>query len=61
MSDVCNLSISVCFKYLGGQYRELSDGIYQIDVIPEVIVKRLKEKYNIYAENLTQLYFFFDF
>ena len=48
------------FKYLGGQYRELSDGIYQIDVIPEVIVKRLKEKYNIYAENLTQLYFFFD-
>ena len=48
------------FKYLGGQYRELSDGIYQIDVIPEVISKRLKEKYNIYAENLTQLYFFFD-
>ena len=48
------------FKYLGGQYRELSNGIYQIDVIPDVISKRLKEKYNIYAENLTQLYFFFD-
>lgn len=48
------------FQYLGGKYRELSDGIYQIDVIPDVIVKRLKEKYNIYAENLTQLYFFFD-
>ena len=48
------------FKYLGGQYRELSDGIYQIDVIPDVISRRLKEKYNIYAENLTQLYFFFD-
>ena len=48
------------FKYFGGQYRELSDGIYQIDVIPDVIVKRLKEKYNIYAENLTNLYFFFD-
>ena len=48
------------FKYLGGQYRELSDGIYQIDSIPDVISKRLKDKYNIYAENLTQLYFFFD-
>ena len=48
------------FKYLGGQYRELSDGIYQIDTIPEVISKRLKDKYNIYAENLTQLFFFFD-
>ncbi len=48
------------FKYLGGQYRELSNGIYQVDVIPDVIAKRLKEKYNIYAENLTQLYFFFD-
>jgi hypothetical protein len=48
------------FKYLGGQYRELSDGIYQIDTIPDVISKRLKDKYNIYAENLTQLYFFFD-
>lgn len=48
------------FKYLGGQYRELSDGIYQIDVIPELISKRLRDKYNIYAENLTQLYFFFD-
>ena len=35
-------------------------GIYQIDTIPEVISKRLKERYNIYAENLTQLYFFFD-
>ena len=48
------------FKYFGGQYRELSDGIYQIDMIPDVIVKRLREKYNIYAENLTNLYFFFD-
>ena len=27
------------FKYLGGSYRELSDGIYQIDTIPEVISK----------------------
>ena len=48
------------FKYFGGQYRELSNGIYQVDVIPDVISKRLREKYNIYAENLTQLYFFFD-
>ena len=48
------------FKYLGGKYRELDDGIYQITFIPEVLVRRLKEDYNIYAENLTQLYFFFD-
>ena len=48
------------FKYLGGQYRELTDGIFQITYIPDVLVKRLKEQYNIYAENLTQLYFFFD-
>ena len=48
------------FKYLGGQYRELSDGIYQISRIPDILVQRLKDDYNIYAENLTRLYFFFD-
>lgn len=48
------------FKYLGGQYQELADGIYQMTYIPEVLVQRLKDDYNIYAENLTQLYFFFD-
>ena len=48
------------FKYLGGQFNEIADGIYQITYIPDVIVSRLKEQYKIYAENLTSLYFFFD-
>ena len=48
------------FKFLGGKYKELADGIYQISYIPDVLVKRLKDEYNIFAENLTQLYFFFD-
>ena len=48
------------FKYLGGQYNEIADGIYQITYIPDAIVSRLKEQYKIYAENLTSLYFFFD-
>ena len=48
------------FNYLGGKYQELTDGIYQITYIPDVLVKRLKDEYNIFAENLTQLYFFFD-
>ena len=48
------------FKFLGGQYNEITDGIYQITYIPDEIVRRLKEQYKIYAENLTSLYFFFD-
>lgn len=48
------------FKYLGGKYNEIADGIYQITFIPDIIVSRLKEQYRIYAENLTSLYFFFD-
>lgn len=48
------------FKYLGGQYNEITDGIFQITYIPDLIVQRLKEQYKIYAENLTSLYFFFD-
>lgn len=48
------------FKYLGGQYNEFADGIFQITYIPDIIVSRLKEQYKIYAENLTSLYFFFD-
>lgn len=48
------------FKYLGGQYNEIADGIYQITYIPDVIVKRLKDEYRLFAENLTSLYFFFD-
>lgn len=34
------------FKYLGGEYNEMSDGIFQITYIPDVIVNKLKEKYN---------------
>ena len=48
------------FTYIGGKYRELSDGIFQITYIPDVMVSYLKEHYKVYAENLTQLYFFFD-
>ena len=48
------------FKYLGGKYDEIADGIFQITYIPDIIVSRLKEQYRIYAENLTSLYFFFD-
>lgn len=48
------------FKYLGGEYNEMSDGIFQITYIPDVIVNKLKEKYKIYSENLTSQYFFFD-
>lgn len=48
------------FVFLGGKYNEITDGIYQITYIPDVLVKRLKEEYKIYAENITNLYFFFD-
>jgi superfamily II DNA or RNA helicase len=48
------------FKYLGGKYEEVSGGIFKIDYIPDVLVKRLKSDHHIYAENLTNLFFFFD-
>lgn len=48
------------FRYLGGEYCEVSEGIYQITQIPEILVKRLKDEHRIYAENLKSLYFFFD-
>lgn len=48
------------FKYLGGKYTDLGDGIYRIDKVPELLAKRLKDEYNIYADNLTHLLFFFD-
>ena len=48
------------FTFLGGKYQQLSDGIYQITYIPDIMVAHLKDRYNIYAENLTRLYFFFD-
>ena len=48
------------FHYLGGEYQEVIDGIFQVTQIPEVLVKRLKDDHRIYAENLKSLYFFFD-
>lgn len=48
------------FKYLGGKYNEKADGIFQITYIPDVIVNKLKEKYNVFSENLSSQYFFFD-
>ena len=48
------------FRYLGGEYCEVSEGIYQIMQIPEILVKRLKDEHRIFAENLKSLYFFFD-
>lgn len=48
------------FHYLGGEYDEVAEGIFQITQIPEVLVKRLKDEHRIYAENLKSLYFFFD-
>lgn len=48
------------FHYLGGEYNEVADGIFQITQIPDVLAKRLKDEHSIYAENLKTLYFFFD-
>lgn len=48
------------FRYLGGEYEEVTPGIYEFREIPEVLSKRLKDQYNIFADNLKGLYFFFD-
>lgn len=48
------------FSYLGGKYRMIQDGIYQMENIPDVLSKRLKDDYNIYAENINKLLFCFD-
>lgn len=48
------------FHYLGGEYNEVADDIFQITQIPDVLAKRLKDEHSIYAENLKTLYFFFD-
>lgn len=49
------------FKHLGGNY-EKADGkdIYKITEFPEPVTKYLKEHYNILANDLTQMFFFFD-
>ena len=48
------------FKYLGGEYEEVQKGIYRIKFIPDVLVKRLRDDYKIYAANVQQLLFVFD-
>ena len=48
------------FTHLGGKYKEVKESIFQVTFIPDMLVKNLREDYHIYAENLTQLYFFFD-
>ena len=48
------------FQYLGGVFEEKDDDIYVIKKLPEILSMHLKEVYNIYADNLIGLYFFFD-
>lgn len=49
------------FRHLGGRY-ETADGdnIYRVTAIPDTVARRLKERYNIIANDLTRMYFFFD-
>lgn len=48
------------FQYMGGEYSEVTDGIFQIKKVPDVLVKRLKDEHRIFADNLKSLFFFFD-
>lgn len=48
------------FKHLGGEYKELGDGIFQVTSIPDVIAKKLKERHKITVSNVTQLLLCFD-
>ncbi len=48
------------FKFLGGTYEEVQTGIYKLTSIPEVLVKRMRDDYKIYADNVQQLLFVFD-
>ena len=48
------------FTHLGGTYREISKGIYEIQSIPEVLAKHLKEKHNILVNSLKGMLFCFD-
>ena len=48
------------FQYLGGVFEESDDDIYVLKKLPEILSVKLKEDYNIYADNLIGLYFFFD-
>lgn len=48
------------FKYLGGEYQQVQDGIYKITKVPDVVAERLKRDYKIYSDNLTHILFCFD-
>ena len=48
------------FKHLGGKYKELGDGIFQMTTVPEIISKKLKERYKINVSNVSQLLLCFD-
>lgn len=48
------------FKYLGGEYQEKTKGIFEIKQIPGTLAKKLKEQYNILAQNLGGMLFCFD-
>ena len=48
------------FKYLGGEYQEKSNGIYEIKKIPDILASHLKEHYNIPAQNIGRMLFCFD-
>ena len=48
------------FRYLGGEYEQVKEGIYRINKVPAVISDRLKEHYKIFSDNVTKLLFCFD-
>lgn len=48
------------FKQLGGKYVEIEDGIFQITDMPDVMTKRLRDKYKINASNVSQVLLCFD-
>lgn len=48
------------FRYLGGEYEQVKEGIYRINKVPAVISDRLRDNYKIYSDNVTKLLFCFD-
>ena len=48
------------FRYLGGEYEQVKEGIYRINKVPAVISDRLRDSYKIYSDNVTKLLFCFD-
>jgi superfamily II DNA or RNA helicase len=48
------------FTSLGGEFKEVQKGIYQMTHLPDIVVERLRSKYRIYAENISMLLFCFD-